>query len=151
MKHRECWPQRKMLQQEAASSQLAALIGTTVNQEVPWRLVLDLRGRTWPGAVDPPHPQNKSSSSSNNRPSSGWESRLCAEGGRENWGNKGKEGTDGPKGSWNKGEKGIVATLVSVAQEKKKALPWALKWKERERSKQLTASKRRKWEMRCFL
>ena len=59
MKHRECWPQREVFQQEAASSQLASLVGTPVNQDKPWRLALDLRGRMWSGAADPSKQQQQ--------------------------------------------------------------------------------------------
>lgn len=62
-----------------------------------------------------------------------------------------KEGGDGTKGTWNKEGKGILVTWVSAAQGKGKGLQGALKWNERERSKQLAARKRRKWEMRRFL
>uniref|UniRef100_A0ABI7WGN8 Guanine nucleotide-binding protein subunit gamma n=1 Tax=Felis catus TaxID=9685 RepID=A0ABI7WGN8_FELCA len=41
---------------QAAGSQLAALKGTTVNQEQPLRLVLDFRASPPPGAADPPKP-----------------------------------------------------------------------------------------------
>lgn len=68
----ECWQQRKMLQQCAASTQLAPLKGTTVNPKEPLRPGLDLRARTRPGAVDPPkeelQPQQQQQG---NKPSSG--------------------------------------------------------------------------------
>lgn len=99
--------------------------------------MLDLRTRTWPGAVDTPKRTAAAVAATTMKtsqvqakkadcvPARGPPMLKAVGRGGENKGTrKGNEGTDTTKGIWNKGIKGLVSSsqIVLVAQEKVKLL-----------------------------
>lgn len=156
-----------MLQQDAASFQLTRLKRTIVNQKEPLRLVLDLRARTWPGAVDTPKRTATTAAAATTMKTSQVQAKKAdcvparglpklkavGRGGEGEGMRKGKEETDTTRGIWNKGIKGLVSfsQIVSVAQEKVKLLVSPEMEREGKKKAVTATKKRRKWEMCCFL